>query len=143
MKTTAPNARARGDWQGMNWIRQEKRLAIYLRDGLACCWCGAAVEDGATLSLDHVVPHSRGGSNGETNLVTACKRCNDSRGARPVRKFAIAVAGYLNRGARPEAIVAHVRQQQRKPLELAAAKALIARRGSVAKVLAAQTTQSK
>src|SRR5438128_11454104 len=33
--------------QGMNWIRPEKRLALYLRDGLACCYCGEAVEDGA------------------------------------------------------------------------------------------------
>lgn len=30
----------KADWQGMNWIRQDKRLAIYLRDGLACVWCG-------------------------------------------------------------------------------------------------------
>ncbi|KKK72946.1 hypothetical protein LCGC14_2898780, partial [marine sediment metagenome] len=35
--------------QGMNWIRPEKRLAIYLRDGLACCYCGATVEDGTKL----------------------------------------------------------------------------------------------
>jgi len=27
--------RNEGVWQGMNWIRQEKRLAIYLRVGLA------------------------------------------------------------------------------------------------------------
>jgi 5-methylcytosine-specific restriction endonuclease McrA len=76
------NARARGDWQGMNWIRQEKRLAIYLRDGCACVWCGAKVEEGAQLTLDHVRCHSAGGSNAASNLVTACKRCNDSRGAR-------------------------------------------------------------
>lgn len=37
------------NWQGMNWIRQEKRYAIYLRDGLACVWCKATIED-TTLS---------------------------------------------------------------------------------------------
>jgi hypothetical protein len=49
--------------QGMNWIRQEKRLAIYLRDGLACCWCGFTVEDGVRFTLDHIVPRQMGGGN--------------------------------------------------------------------------------
>ena len=60
--------------QGMNWIRKEKRLAIYLRDGLACCFCGEGVEDGAKLTLDHLTPHSHGGTNGAENLATACHR---------------------------------------------------------------------
>lgn len=131
------NARARGDWQGMNWIRQEKRLAIYLRDGLSCAWCGAGVEAGSIFTLDHLVPHSKGGSNDERNLVTACKRCNDSRGARSVKAFAIAVAAYVNHGVSPEAIVANVRACARRSLKefkIEAAK-LIERRGSAAKVL--------
>src|SRR5690606_28285985 len=86
-------------WTGVNWVRQSTRLAIYLRDGLACVWCGHAVEDGAQLALDHVRPHSKGGTNEPTNLVTACMRCNSSRGDRPVRTFARAVAEYLNHGA--------------------------------------------
>ena len=68
------------NWQGMKWIRNEKRLAIYLRDGLACVYCAESVEDGATLTLDHLKTHFRGGSNEAGNLVTACKRCNSSRG---------------------------------------------------------------
>jgi 5-methylcytosine-specific restriction endonuclease McrA len=66
----------------MNWITQKKRLAIYLRDGCACGYCGSSVETGAQLTLDHVLPHARGGTNHETNLFTACKPCNDSRGDR-------------------------------------------------------------
>ena len=42
------------EYQGMNWIRQDKRLAIYLRDGLACAWCGNGVENGAKLPLEGV-----------------------------------------------------------------------------------------
>jgi 5-methylcytosine-specific restriction endonuclease McrA len=56
-KNSNADARSRGEWQGMNWIRQEKRLAIYLRDGLACGYCGDSVENGAKLSLDHLKPH--------------------------------------------------------------------------------------
>jgi 5-methylcytosine-specific restriction endonuclease McrA len=43
--------------QGMNWIRPEKRLAIYLRDGLACCYCAAvSVMEGEAGSAAHTVP---------------------------------------------------------------------------------------
>ena len=45
-------------------------MAIYMRDGLACAYCGAAVEDGAQLSLDHITPDSLGGDNQADNLVT-------------------------------------------------------------------------
>jgi len=117
------------DYHGMNWIRKEKRLAIYLRDGLACAWCGADVEGGARLTLDHVTPYSQQGSTDAANLVTACNRCNASRGTRTVRVFATAVAGYLNRAMTPAAILAHVHTTRQRPIDVAAAKALIARRG--------------
>ena len=122
----------------MNWIRQEKRLAIYLRDGLACAYCGHGVEDGATLSLDHLIPHSQGGSNRAENLVTCCDRCNKSRGVRPVKAFCSAVAQYLNHGALALEIELHVRDCIARELapRIAEAKTLIARRGSVARVLA-------
>ncbi len=134
------NARAKGNWQGMNWIRQDKRLAIYLRDGCACAWCGAKVEDGAQLTLDHIQPHSLGGSNAEGNLVTSCKRCNDSRGARSVSVFAKAVAAYVNHGVQPQAIEDHILACVARPLKAyrAEAQALMARRGSCFDVLNAR-----
>ena len=125
-------------WTGMNWVRQSTRLAIYLRDGLACAWCGHSVEDGAQLALDHVKPHSKGGTNDPANLVTACVRCNSSRGDRPVRTFARAVAEYLNHGATADEIERHVRACQRRVLPRAEAREMLARRGSVARVLAAR-----
>lgn len=125
--------------QGMNWLRQEKRLAIYLRDGLACIYCGATIEEGASLSLDHVKPYSEGGSNSERNLVTCCAKCNSSRGNRPVADFAAAVAGYVNHGVTAEDILSDIRSRTRRSLApyKAEAKALVARRGTVARVLAA------
>lgn len=128
-------------WQGMNWIRQERRLAIYLRDGLACVWCGASVEQDTVLSLDHLQPHCKGGSNLATNLVTACKRCNDSRGARSLRAFAKSVVSYLGLRRPEQAMMDILRRVQgavKRPLPLEEAKQLIARRGSVARVLASQ-----
>jgi hypothetical protein len=125
------------NWNGMNWIRQEKRLAIYLRDGLACCWCGAAAEAGVALSLDHIKPASKGGDNGERNLVTSCERCNKSRGNRSARKFAAAVASYIDHGLTAAEVLAHVNDCRGRDLTeyKSEAKIMIARRGSAAKAI--------
>ena len=125
------------NWKGMNWIRQSKRLAIYLRDGLACVYCGDSVENGAKLTLDHLTPDSKGGSNEATNLVCCCHRCNSARGNRPVRAFSRAVADYLDHGVEAAEIERHVRNCAKRSLTgpLAEAKELIARRGSAARVL--------
>ena len=118
--------------QGMNWCRPSTRLAIYLRDGLACVYCGATVEDGVKLTLDHLQAYSNGGSNLASNLVTACGRCNSSRGNRPVASFCRAVAAYLNHGADPRVILAHVRSCARRTLPRDEARTLLSRRGTVA-----------
>jgi len=120
--------------QGMNWIRPEKRLAIYLRDGLACVWCGATVEDDR-LTLDHLKPHSHGGSNEATNLVTCCHRCNSSRGNRTVNTFAAVVAAYLDHGVRPASILIHIARCTKRAVDVKTAKDLMARRGGFVKAL--------
>lgn len=53
------------------------RAAVYERDGHACVTCGS----GDDLTLDHVVPWSRGGSDAADNLQTMCRPCNSSKGA--------------------------------------------------------------
>lgn len=125
------------NWKGMNWVRQSTRLAIYLRDGLSCVYCGASVEEGTQLTLDHVVPASQGGSDKPTNLVTCCHKCNCSRGNRTMPAFARSVAGYINHGVTAQEIIAHVRATARRTLPRQEARELISRRGSAAKALAA------
>lgn len=95
---------------GMNWIRKDKRLAIYLRDGMACCYCGSVLEDGITLTLEHIQPRSEGGTNHESNLVTACRKCNSSRGNRDQAAFCEAVATYINHGITADDILAHIKK---------------------------------
>ena len=126
------------NWQGMNWIRQAKRLAIYLRDGLACVYCGDSIEQGARFQLDHIIPVEKGGSNHQFNLVTCCDRCNVAKGERRVQEFVTATARYLNHGVTAEEILRHVSACSTRALPLAKAKALIAKRGSAARVLAAK-----
>lgn len=70
-----------------DWIRAEKRLAIYLRDGFVCTYCGVDLHgsDPNLLTLDHLETRNwrgralREGENSEANLVTACKSCNSTR----------------------------------------------------------------
>ena len=48
------------------------RNNIFRRDLNMCVYCGANKD----LTLDHVLPKSRGGKTSWQNLVTACKKCN-------------------------------------------------------------------
>ena len=51
---------------------------LFRRDQNICLYCGQ--EYGwAELSRDHVVPISRGGRDSWTNVVTACRRCNNRK----------------------------------------------------------------
>ena len=62
--------------------RQEvkfSRANIYLRDGNRCQYCGKRFAS-SELSLDHVVPISRGGKSTWHNVVCACLPCNVRKG---------------------------------------------------------------
>ena len=96
-----------------NWIRKDKRLAIYLRDGEACVWCGDTLENGATLSLDHVNPCELGGSNHESNLVTSCISCNCSRKDQTVRQY---LATLRDKGVDTSKLAAKVRRHVSRKL---------------------------
>lgn len=49
------------------------RRNILERDRHSCQYCGYR---GDQLTLDHILPRSRGGADSWENLVTACVRCN-------------------------------------------------------------------
>lgn len=56
------------------------------RDGPACVWCGRTPWR-ADLTLEHVVPRSRGGHLVPENALLACRSCNRRRGSRPVDAY--------------------------------------------------------
>lgn len=118
------------------WCPREKRLALYMRDGFACCYCGSSVEDGILLTLDHLTPKCHGGTDFSINLVTACHKCNSVRRERKWTEFAASVASYLNNGITAQDIIAHIEEcTMERALDIPAARALIALRGSYANVL--------
>ena len=57
------------------------RNNILWRDKNQCQYCGV-IESPRDMTIDHVIPRSRGGENTWSNLVTCCKRCNQKKGNR-------------------------------------------------------------
>ncbi|MFK7925041.1 MAG: HNH endonuclease [Bacteroidia bacterium] len=54
------------------------RENIFRRDGYTCVYCGSKYE----LTLDHLIPSSKGGRTTWDNLLTACRECNALKGDR-------------------------------------------------------------
>ena len=50
------------------------RQNIFRRDKFQCVYCGEKTKN--KLTIDHVIPKSKGGNNTWQNLVTCCKSCN-------------------------------------------------------------------
>jgi hypothetical protein len=62
-------------------IPAEVRRQVYARDRYTCAYCGRGGR-GIRLTIDHVFPVALGGTNEIGNLVTACRACNMSKGAK-------------------------------------------------------------
>lgn len=64
-------------------ILRPTRANILLRDEDTCQYCGKRSRD---LTLDHVVPRSRGGQSTWENLVACCRACNGRKGNRLLKE---------------------------------------------------------
>ena len=70
-----------------NYIRKRPvhlsptRMNIYWRDEYKCQYCCGRFSP-SQLTLDHVIPKSRGGQKSWQNLVTCCERCNQKKADR-------------------------------------------------------------
>jgi 5-methylcytosine-specific restriction endonuclease McrA len=76
--------------------RALSRKNILLRDRNTCQFCSRTLP-ASELTLDHVVPRSRGGRSSWENLVACCYQCNNSKGDRTPEEAGIA----LTRRPRP------------------------------------------
>lgn len=57
------------------------RRNLFRRDGYMCQYCGCKPKS-EELTIDHVIPRSRGGQSTWENCVLACTRCNHSKADR-------------------------------------------------------------
>lgn len=101
---------------GGGWISKHNRLAIYIRDGFCCMYCGRDLRraDASGLTLDHLVCRVNGGSDDSTNLITACRSCNSQRQDKAWRQYA--TGGAIER----------IRRHVRRKLNVLLAKSIIA-----------------
>ena len=60
------------------------REEVFREYGTACSYCG--YED-PVMTVDHIIPRSKGGLDIMENLLPACRKCNYSRGNRMPGSF--------------------------------------------------------
>jgi 5-methylcytosine-specific restriction endonuclease McrA len=63
--------------------RKITRRAVFARDRWTCQYCG---HERGNLTVDHVIPRSKGGASSWENIVTCCAPCNRRKGDRLPRQ---------------------------------------------------------
>ena len=57
-------------------IPKKRKQKVIKRDGDKCVACGSTKD----LTVDHIIPYSKGGSNAQSNLQAMCYTCNQEKG---------------------------------------------------------------
>jgi 5-methylcytosine-specific restriction endonuclease McrA len=66
--------------------RKITRKAVLARDAYTCQYCG---HEASGLTVDHVIPRSRGGESSWDNIVASCAPCNRKKGNRLPREVSM------------------------------------------------------
>jgi hypothetical protein len=85
--------------ENLEKYKDHRRLKVFYEKGIKCCECGIeatkivhgrdrrgnihidiCTDDYFPLTIDHILPKSKGGSNYINNLRTMCSDCNEKRG---------------------------------------------------------------
>ena len=64
------------------------RKNVIKRDGHQCQYCGVR---GVPMTVDHIIPKTRGGADSWDNLVAACVRCNNTKGDRVLAEVGLSL----------------------------------------------------
>ena len=96
--------------------RKITRRAVFARDRWTCQYCGSR----GNLTVDHVVPRSKGGPSSWDNIVTSCAPCNRRKGDRLLRHVGHEAPP---RAAEPQPPDLHPRRQPHHPHGVAAVPA--------------------
>jgi len=86
--------KTRGTNQGFR-ARPDLRLALKLRDGFMCGYCGRDLSGAkfSDVTIDHLACQKKAHNNEPSNLITACRTCNCERQTQPWTAFAFAKGG--------------------------------------------------
>ena len=77
-------------------ISKRVRFAVFERDKFTCQYCGKIPPE-VTLELDHIVPHSKGGTDEDVNLTTSCRDCNAGKSDLEIGRFAPSTDAFSER----------------------------------------------
>jgi len=64
------------------------RREVFIRDNFTCQYCG---RHGHELTIDHIIPRSRGGLHTWENVVSACRPCNHRKGGKSLAEARMAL----------------------------------------------------
>ncbi|NEO26641.1 MAG: HNH endonuclease [Kamptonema sp. SIO4C4] len=87
------------------------RREVLKRDKQTCQYCGSRHK----LTLDHVIPRSKGGKHCWENVVTACERCNGKKGDRTPEQAGMPLKNRPKAPTHPTVAFAHEFWQQQRP----------------------------
>ncbi len=87
------------------------RRNIYARDRNRCQYCGRSYPT-SELSLDHVVPRSRGGETTWTNIVCCCVACNVRKGGRLPQEAGLKLVAEPVKPKRSPVVTLHLNSQR-------------------------------
>jgi 5-methylcytosine-specific restriction endonuclease McrA len=115
--------------------RQQLRGLLFCQQKGRCFYCrrhmvAAEADDDRAVTLDEIVPQSKGGRAHPSNAVAACRRCNKLKADKPVKEFL--------RKERPGKPIAK-RKLSPKDAEIARARAtrkMLARRALTSRITA-------
>lgn len=78
---------------GVHWTRRN----VHVRDKFTCQYCGVKILS-KKVTVDHIMPRSRGGKNSFENTVCCCFKCNNKKGDRTPNEAGMS---FFKRGFRP------------------------------------------
>ena len=60
------------------YISASLKAQVFAADGRRCCYCKTSeANSGIPMTVDHIVPRSKGGTGAFENLCLACRTCNE------------------------------------------------------------------
>ena len=92
------------------------RRNLFARDGNHCQYCGHSFPT-SELSLDHIVPRSRGGDTSWENVVCACVACNVRKGGRTPQEAHMKLIRHPGEAEAQPASIGEARQSEIRKLE--------------------------
>lgn len=76
-------------------LRPTERFEVFKRDGFTCVYCGGS-PPAVVLEVDHIVAVAAGGTNDESNLVTACRPCNQGKSDKSLTRAPVALSDQVS-----------------------------------------------